>query len=141
LNIEPHGEVLLEWTALFTHRKEAVVFKNIQLAPIAAFVASVAFSLLAGCASSAAVDGDLGAPAEGRSYDRKILIKASTTFVNVDDGEVVRFVVQAPDGADKSFTWHFDAFREGVGDLGKLAPAGVLGRSVKVYVGPNPRYH
>jgi len=100
----------------------------------------MALSLLAACASTAPANPNLGTPADGSGFDRKILIKASTTYVNVDDGEVIKFVVQEADGADKSFTWHFDTARGGAGDLSKLAPAGTLGRSVKVYVGPNPRY-
>jgi hypothetical protein len=108
---------------------------------VTTFAASVAFTLLAGCAAIGPAKLNLGTPAEGRSYDRKVLIGVNTKFVNVDDGQVVKFVVHEPDGADKSFTWHFDVGRETVADLGKLAPVGVLGRPVKVYVGPNPRYY
>ncbi len=116
------------------------MFKTVRMTGVATIAASVAFSLLAGCASIAPTDVGLGTPAEGRSYDRKILIRANAKFVNVLDGEVIKFVVQEPDGADRSFMWHFDTDRETVGDLSKLAPAGVLGRPVKVYVGSNPRY-
>ena len=116
------------------------MYKTMRITSVATIAASVAFSLLAGCASTASTDVGLGTPAEGRSYDRKILIRANAKFVNVLDGEVIKFVVQEPDGADRSFTWHFDTPRETVGDLSKLAPAGVLGRPVKVYVGSNPRY-
>ena len=116
------------------------MFKRWQNAAVTTFAASVAFSLLAGCASAGSADLNLGTPAEGLSYDRKVLIGVNTKVVNVDGGEVVKFVVEEPDGADKSFTWHFDTVRETVGDLSKLAPVGVLGRPVKVVVGPNPRY-
>jgi len=114
--------------------------KTKRTTSVATIAASIAFSLLAGCASTASTDSSLGTPAEGRSYDRKIVVAANAKFVNVLDGEVIKFVVQEPDGADKSFTWHFDTSREMVGDLSKLAPAGVIGRSIKVYVGSNPRY-
>jgi hypothetical protein len=126
--------------APFIHRKEILMF-IVQHTAVAAFAASVAFSLLAGCASTGPANLNLGTPAEGRSYDRKVLIGVNTKFVNVDDGQVVKFVVHESDGADKSFAWHFDVGRETVGDLSKLAPPGVLGRPVKVYVGPNPRYY
>ena len=117
------------------------MFKVEQNIVVATFAASVAFSLLAGCDSTGPANLNLGTPAEGRFYDRKVLIGVNTKFVNVDDGQVVKFVVDEPDGADKSFIWHFDVGRETVGDLSKLAPIGVLGRPVKVYVGPNPRYY
>jgi hypothetical protein len=109
---------------------------------MATYIASLAaFSLLAGgCASSGPANGAIGAPVEGPSFDRKVLIGTNTRSVNVDGGEVVRFVVREPDGADRSFTWHFDTARETVGDLSKLAPAGILSRPVRVVVGPNPRY-
>lgn len=116
------------------------MFKVKQNAMVATFAASVAFSLLAGCAFTGPSYSDLGTPAEGRSFDRKVVIGPNTKWVNVDGGEVVKFVVQETDGADKSFTWHFDTFSETVGDLSKLAPPGVLGRPVKVFVGPNPLY-
>jgi hypothetical protein len=107
---------------------------------VAAFAASAAFSLLAGCAATRSVNPALGTPAEGHSYDRKVLIGAKTKFVNVDAGEVIRFIVRDPDGADRSFTWHFNIVRETVGDLSAIAPAGILDRPVKVVVGPNPLY-
>jgi Heavy-metal resistance protein CzcE len=123
------------------HLKEILMFKGKPNTAMFTFAASVAFSLFSGCVSIGLANLDLRTPAQGHSYDRKVLIRANTKFVNVDDGEVVKFVVQEPDGADKSFTWHFDTARETVGDLSKLAPTGVLGRSVKVYVGLNPRYY
>ena len=123
------------------HRKEILMFKVREQVVMATVVASIALSLLAGCASAGPANLDLGTSAEGRSYDRKVLIGMNTKYVNVDDGEVIKFVIHEPDGADKSFTWHFDAARETVGDLDKMAPTGVLGRPVKVYVGPNPRYY
>jgi hypothetical protein len=117
------------------------MFKVKQNTAVATFAASLAFSLLAGCASTRPANLNLGTPAEGRSYDRQVLIGVNTKFVNVDDGQVVEFVVHEPDGTDKSFAWHFDVGRETVGDLSELAPIGVLGRPLKVYVGPNPRYY
>ncbi len=76
----------------------------------------------------------------GRFVKDSQSIGLSTIQAYYNDGEVVKFVVHEMDGADKSFTWHFDVPRETVGDLSKLAPTGVLDRPVKVYVGPNPRY-
>jgi hypothetical protein len=107
---------------------------------VATLAVSMALSLLAGCASTVPTVSSLGKSAEGRSYDRTIRIGLSTRFVNVDSGEVIKFVVQEPDGAAKSFTWTFARAREAVGELGQLAPVGVLDRPVKVIVGPNPLY-
>jgi hypothetical protein len=105
-----------------------------------AMAVSTIISTLAGCASADHSALSFGSLVEGRSYDRKVLIGARTEFVNVNDGEVIRFVVHETDGVDKSYTWRFEVPRETVGDLSKLAPAGILGRPLKVYVGPNPRY-
>lgn len=116
------------------------MFKVKQNAMVATFAVQVAFSLLAGCASTGPSNPDLGTPAEGRSYDRKVVIGLNRKWVNVIGGEVVKFVVQEPDGTDKFFTWRFDTSLETVGDLSKLAPSGVLGRPVKVFVGRNPLY-
>jgi len=93
----------------------------------------VAFALLAGCASA---DDDTRGP----SYDRKVLIGVNTRIVNVESGEVVKFLVQEPDSTDRSFTWDFGRAREAVEDLGKFAPAGMLKHPVRVVIGPNPRY-
>ena len=111
------------------------MFKNRQITTTVALAAVVAFSLLAaGCASIEPTNLDLGTLTEGRFYDRKIVVRADTKYVNVDDGEVIKFVIQEPGSADTSFTWHFDTPRQTVGDLSKLAPSGVLSRPVKVYV-------
>jgi hypothetical protein len=144
-NIRRQREVFQGWTPRtaplhsFT-AKEILMFRTTRTVGAATYAASVAFSLLAGCASTAFTDVSLGTPAEGRSYDRKILIGTNARFVNVFDEEVIKFVVQEPDGAERSFTWHFDAARGTVGDLSKLAPAGALGRPVRVNVETNPRY-
>jgi hypothetical protein len=116
------------------------MFKGKQATMVATFALSVGFSVLAGCASTDSANLDLGTPAEGRFYDRKVLIGANTKFVNVDAGEVIMFVVQEPGGADRSFTWRFNSAHEMVGDLSKFAPAGILDRPVKVVVGPDPRF-
>jgi hypothetical protein len=106
----------------------------------AAFAAVAALSLLAGCASTHSAVPALGTPAEGHSYDRKVLIGTNTKFVNVDAGEVIKFIVREPDGTDRSFTWNFNIVRETVGDLSTIAPAGILDRPVRVVVAPNPLY-
>ena len=117
------------------------MFKGKQGTMVVAFAASAAFSMLAGCASTHSATLDLGTPAEGHSYDRKVLIGVNTKFVNVDAGEVIEFIVQEPDSADRSFTWRFNIARETVGNLSTIAPTGVLDRPVKIVVGLNPLYY
>ena len=116
------------------------MFKEKRAKIAAAFAISAAFSLLAGCASTNSASLPLGTLDEGHSYDRKVLIRVNTKAVNVDAGEVIRFVVQEPDGAERSFTWHFNIFRETVEDLSAIAPTGFLDRPVRVVVGRNPLY-
>lgn len=109
------------------------MFRNTHIA-LASFTWVVAFALLAGCASASPDE------TKGPSYDRKVLIGVNTRIVNVESGELVKFVVQGPDSADRSFTWDFGRAREAVEDLGKFAPAGMLSHPVRVVIGPNPRY-
>lgn len=77
--------------------------------------------------------GDL-VSAEGAT--RTIVIKPETKWVNVEGGEIIRFVV-----GDKSFGW---AFNVGIDissfDLALVAPPGVLNRHVMAYVSPDPKY-
>jgi len=101
---------------------------------------SIALSLLSACAHVAPTVSSLGESAEGHPYTRTIKVGPTTRFVNVDSGEVIKFVVQGPDGAERAFTWTFARVRETVGDLGQLAPAGAVARPVKIIVGPNPLY-
>lgn len=78
----------------------------------------------------------LGDPAAPAAATRTIVITPDTRYINVTGGDVVKFVA-----GDKTFAWSFD-----VGsavnsfDLNRVAPPGALGRTVKVYVAPDPRY-
>lgn len=85
---------------------------------------------------------DLGTPIhDGRishdaSPDRTIVIDGSAKWVNVTGGKTVRFVA-----GDQSFDWLFDTFLSSpVFDLREIAPAGMIDRSVTVYVAPDPLY-
>jgi hypothetical protein len=87
-------------------------------------------------------DANLGTPIhEGRisynaSPDRIIVIDGSSKWVNVTGGKTVRFVA-----GDQSFDWLFDTFLSSpVFDLREIAPAGMIDRSVTVYVSPDPLY-
>ena len=87
-------------------------------------------------------DANLGTPIhDGRisynaSPDRTIVVDGSSKWINVTGGKTVRFVA-----GDQSFDWMFDTFLSSpVFDLGDIAPAGMIDRSVKVYVSPDPLY-
>ena len=76
------------------------------------------------------------ATASGASVDRTIVIDSSTRWVNVIGGDVIRFNANG-----QSFDYRFNSYTQSrVYDLGKIAPAGALNRSVKVYVTADDRY-
>jgi hypothetical protein len=73
------------------------------------------------------------APAAGA---RTLVLEDGTRYVNVNDGETVRFV-----HGDKSFSWAFDTPKRGaVVALDALAPRAIDVHGVTVYVAPNPLY-
>jgi hypothetical protein len=76
---------------------------------------------------------DTGAAA---NQGRTVKIDANTRYVNVTDGDTVRFV-----SGGKSFTFTFNAWNnvDSV-DLAALAPAGVSVPKVRVYIAQNPLY-
>ncbi len=76
------------------------------------------------------------ATASGLSVDRTIVIDSSTRWVNVNGGDVIRFVANG-----QTFDHRFNSYTNSfVYDLGKIAPAGALDRSLKVYVSADDRY-
>lgn len=79
---------------------------------------------------------DYGMQVVDSAATRTISINAFTKYVNVTDGETVRFDV---DG--KSFTWHFDGYPNQTSlELSKIAPEGINVGSLRVYVAANPLY-
>jgi len=65
------------------------------------------------------------------AYARTIDIAGGTKWVNVNHGEVVRFVANG-----REFTWYFDGVSQPRPfDLSEIAPAGFVDHGVKVYVG------
>lgn len=65
------------------------------------------------------------------------MITPGTRYVDVEGGEVVRFVV---DG--KEFAWRFNVAPRSVTSfpLNAVAPPGTLDHVVQAYVAPDPRY-
>ena len=90
--------------------------------------------------SASQYQSQFGATVDAGKYDRQIVVTASTRWINVDAGEVIRFVVADTAGTNAAFTWHFDPFSRGVADLGRLAPAGMVPRTIKVYIAPDNHY-
>jgi hypothetical protein len=76
----------------------------------------------------------LGTAVDLPGAQRTIVIRPDTRWANVVGGEIIRFVV---DG--REFAWSFDGPARSL-DLQQVAPPGVLGRSVIVYIEPNPLY-
>lgn len=71
-----------------------------------------------------------GAPAPSSAADYTVNLTPGTKYVNVHKGDTVRFVA-----GDKQFTWNFnsadDTWAVGLRDI---APSGMIGRDVTVYV-------
>jgi hypothetical protein len=76
----------------------------------------------------------LGSPGSPSMVTRTIVIKPTTSYVNVTGGEVIRFEV-----GDKSFLWNFSGPGSSF-DLARVAPPSVLDRKVTAYIAPNPMY-
>jgi hypothetical protein len=79
---------------------------------------------------------DFGSAAPAAAPATVINLAASTIYVNVSDGDTVRFVQ-----GDTSFTWHFEIFpSHDVFKLSNIAPATMHVDGIKVYVAANPLY-
>lgn len=96
-----------------------------------------AFASAPALANHPSASPTLGTPVHEASVDRRIVLDADATSVNVTGGETVEFVA-----GGQRFAWRFDTYSsEPVFDLNQIAPAGVLGgRMVKVYVAADPTY-
>jgi len=105
-------------------------------------VASAAIAALSMLASAAQAQSPTGGPADYGTQvapdtpARVVNIDATTTYVNVEDGETVKFNVNG-----KSFVWHFDTYPETFSvKLSRIAPAGLAIKGVTVYIDGNPLY-
>ena len=87
----------------------------------------------------AGADTQFGMPAAADSpVTKTVRIDAKTRWVNVVQDDIVKFVVNGPDG-EKTFAWNFSTGLHAV-DLSKIAPAGLIDRVIYAYVARNPRY-
>jgi len=62
---------------------------------------------------------------------RTIVVGPDTRWVNVDQGEIVKFVVNG-----QEFAWHFDGTLPAL-NLKQIAPQGAIARDVSVYIAPS----
>jgi hypothetical protein len=100
-------------------------------------VGSMAALFLSALAFAASAAGDhidlLGDPAPPAAAGRTVVITPNVDYVNVTSGDIVKFVV-----GTKSFTWDFDTENALADfDLNRVAPAGMLDHTVKVYIAPD----
>lgn len=75
----------------------------------------------------------LGDPVPSSEAHRTVVITPSTKWVNVTQGDIVRF-----DSQGRDFAFNFDGLAERPFDLAAIAPAGAVDHPVTVYVAPNP---
>ena len=105
---------------------------------IVAVFAVIAFSPLAAMAHQGETHPNpaFGSAAPAPAAMRTIKISSATKYVNVAQGDIVKFDV---DG--KTFTWLFDTLHANASfDFSAIAPSGVNNHGVRVYVAPNPTY-
>ena len=76
-----------------------------------------------------------GTPAPGTSAQRSIDLLPNTKYVNVEQGQVIKF-----SSAGKTFTWNFDTLGTPNFDLAKIAPKDINVGNIHVYVGTNSLY-
>lgn len=109
--------------------KRRSLFASIAIVSLAA--------LLGACASMPSPVELYGSPAPVQRAERSIVITPQTQHVNVEGGEVIRFVA-----GGKEFAWHFNVAPRVVDSfaLNEVAPPGFLDQTVRAYVAPDPRY-
>lgn len=77
-----------------------------------------------------------GMAASGSYADSTIEIGEGTRYVNVTNGQTVRFVIGA-----QSFSYTFNALGNvNALQLSEIAPAGMAVPDVRIYLAPNPLY-
>ena len=107
---------------------------------------AVTLSALSLSAAAAMRTDLLGEPVQPASAERTIVtalagrtidITGGTKWVNVNHGEVIRFVSNG-----REFTWYFDgAAQTQPFDMTEIAPAGFVDQGVKVYVALGDRMY
>jgi len=109
-------------------------------APVATRLTALAglatLATLAACSSAGPRADLLGMAAPASSATQTVTITPDTRWVNVTGGDTVRFVA-----GEREFAWNFNVNpMVATFDLNRVAPPGLLGRELPVYVDPNPLY-
>ena len=86
----------------------------------------------AGTLKSSLNNSPLGMTGNPEQADRYIVLKAGKKFVNVTQGETVKFT-----SGDKSFTWKFDTLGTPNFQLTDIAPTDFETNNARIYVGEN----
>lgn len=103
---------------------------------VALLVLSIALASSACATGMSGNSDDYGMAVADTAAERSITITPATHYVNVVNGQTVKFIV-----GGQSFTWHFYTWPSvSVVDLAKIAPANVQAGGIKVYVEPSPQY-
>jgi Heavy-metal resistance protein CzcE len=93
-------------------------------------------STLIACVTGAPPVDFYGMAAEPVAAMRTIVIGPDTQHVNVEGGEIIRFV-----SGSNEFGWHFlVAASVSSFSLNLVAPPGLLDHQVRAYVSPDPKY-
>lgn len=106
------------------------------MTPLTRTLALSILALACGTAGAMPRPMDAGRVIMSDTADRDVAVDASTRWVNVTNGQTVRFTV-----GGQRFTFVFDAW-PGMDSipLSAIAPKGVSVPDVRVYIAPNPLY-
>jgi uncharacterized cupredoxin-like copper-binding protein len=115
------------------------VYKLEPAMSIRPIVPAVFVTLLTASISASAVSPRadlLGSPVPAAAATRVVNLTQDTRHVNVVAGDTIRFV-----NGSGEFAWNFNVSPiVQTFDLSQVAPQGVLGHGLRVYVAPNPLY-
>jgi hypothetical protein len=112
--------------------------KSIRTLVLPLLLAGAAVATTSAYAMPATGAADLGTLDTGAAANvgRPLVVDAHTRWVNVTNGETVRF-----DIGGQQFTYTFATYNNvNWIDLAKIAPAGVSVPDVRVYIAPSARY-
>jgi hypothetical protein len=123
-------------SAASLHNASIPTTKENRMTKLTRTLALSILALAAGTAGAMPRPMDAGRVVMSDTADRDVAVDASTRWVNVTNGQTVRFTV-----GGQHFTYVFDAWpsTDSV-PLSAIAPKGVSVPDVRVYIAPNPLY-
>jgi hypothetical protein len=84
---------------------------------------------------------DLGSPGEGQPVQRIVRLGSKPTWVNIEYGQNVEFIVRAQNGSERSFTWRFNGWPNTMMiRLSAVAPPDFFDHEVRVYIVADPEH-